>query len=176
MIFKFAFHCFLGSQVNGGIQAYDNVYIYKFQFFFIRSEPKSLHNIEFERFFIITFSCLWHRSERVRMQQAMQGKQKYDLSKWKYSELRDTINTSCDIELLEVRKCVNYFDFKPWNKGPVLSRIRIKCLIVSAYPSWITDKCSSFSRRPRPVLLRYFEILSSVCRIMYSHGQGTLET
>ncbi|XP_075971865.1 myosin heavy chain 95F jaguar [Anticarsia gemmatalis] len=42
-----------------------------------------------------------NRSERVRMQQAMQGKQKYDLSKWKYSELRDTINTSCDIELLE---------------------------------------------------------------------------
>ncbi|XP_049870051.1 myosin heavy chain 95F isoform X2 [Pectinophora gossypiella] len=41
------------------------------------------------------------RSERVRMQQAMQGKGKYDLSKWKYSELRDTINTSCDIELLE---------------------------------------------------------------------------
>jgi len=27
---------------------------------------------------------------------------KFDLSKWKYSELRDTINTSCDIELLEV--------------------------------------------------------------------------
>ena len=25
---------------------------------------------------------------------------KYDLSKWKYAELRDTINTSCDIELL----------------------------------------------------------------------------
>jgi myosin-6 len=31
----------------------------------------------------------------------MVGKQKYDLSKWKYSELRDAINTSCDIELLE---------------------------------------------------------------------------
>ena len=26
---------------------------------------------------------------------------KHDLSKWKYAELRDTINTSCDIELLE---------------------------------------------------------------------------
>lgn len=26
---------------------------------------------------------------------------KYDLSKWKYAELRDTINTSCDVELLE---------------------------------------------------------------------------
>lgn len=46
---------------------------------------------------------LWlYRSEAVRNQQAIQGKQKYDLSKWKYSELRDTINTSCDIELLEV--------------------------------------------------------------------------
>lgn len=32
----------------------------------------------------------------------MVGKQKHDLSKWKYSELRDAINTSCDIELLEV--------------------------------------------------------------------------
>jgi len=26
---------------------------------------------------------------------------KYDLSAWKYSELRDTINTSCEMELLE---------------------------------------------------------------------------
>ncbi|XP_077297660.1 myosin heavy chain 95F jaguar isoform X2 [Arctopsyche grandis] len=42
-----------------------------------------------------------NRSEKVRMQQAMQENQKFDLSKWKYSELRDTINTSCDIELLE---------------------------------------------------------------------------
>lgn len=41
------------------------------------------------------------RSENVRAQQQALGKQKYDLSKWKYSELRDTINTSCDIELLE---------------------------------------------------------------------------
>ncbi|CDQ67933.1 unnamed protein product [Oncorhynchus mykiss] len=28
------------------------------------------------------------------------GVKKYDLSKWKYAELRDVINTSCDIELL----------------------------------------------------------------------------
>lgn len=28
---------------------------------------------------------------------------KHDLSKWKYSQLRDIINTSCDIQLLEVR-------------------------------------------------------------------------
>merc|ERR1719272_103256 len=28
---------------------------------------------------------------------------KHDLSKWKYADLRDTINTSCDIDLLEAR-------------------------------------------------------------------------
>lgn len=44
------------------------------------------------------------RSENVRAQQQALGKQKYDLSKWKYSELRDAINTSCDIELLEVSR------------------------------------------------------------------------
>lgn len=37
----------------------------------------------------------------MRAQQQLIGKQKHDLSKWKYSELRDAINTSCDIELLE---------------------------------------------------------------------------
>lgn len=30
--------------------------------------------------------------------------EKYDLTKWKYSDLRDTINTSCDLELLEACK------------------------------------------------------------------------
>lgn len=29
------------------------------------------------------------------------SKSKHDLSKWKYAELRDAINTSCDLELLE---------------------------------------------------------------------------
>lgn len=46
------------------------------------------------------------RSENVRAQQQMNGKQKHDLSKWKYSELRDAINTSCDIELLEVTQSI----------------------------------------------------------------------
>ncbi|XP_015432776.1 PREDICTED: myosin heavy chain 95F isoform X3 [Dufourea novaeangliae] len=41
------------------------------------------------------------RSEQVRNNQAAMANKKYDLSKWKYSELRDAINTSCDIELLE---------------------------------------------------------------------------
>lgn len=42
-----------------------------------------------------------NRTESFKNQQAA-NKGKYDLSKWKYSELRDTINTSCDIDLLEV--------------------------------------------------------------------------
>ena len=41
------------------------------------------------------------RSVAVIQQQQARAAKKYDLSKWKYAELRDTINTSCDIELLE---------------------------------------------------------------------------
>ncbi|XP_037079769.1 unconventional myosin-VI-like [Pollicipes pollicipes] len=41
------------------------------------------------------------RSTLVTQQRLEAASKKYDLSKWKYSELRDTINTSCDIELLE---------------------------------------------------------------------------
>uniref|UniRef100_A0A8C0EXT0 Unconventional myosin-VI n=1 Tax=Bubo bubo TaxID=30461 RepID=A0A8C0EXT0_BUBBB len=36
----------------------------------------------------------------VQATKAAAGTKKHDLSKWKYAELRDTINTSCDIELL----------------------------------------------------------------------------
>ena len=47
---------------------------------------------------------------------------KYDLSKWKYAELRDAINTSCDIELLEAcreefhRRLKVYHAWKSKNK------------------------------------------------------------
>ncbi|CAG0908872.1 unnamed protein product, partial [Cyprideis torosa] len=44
------------------------------------------------------------RSEMVMSQRASAAGKKHDLSKWKYSDLRDTINTSCDIELLEACK------------------------------------------------------------------------
>ncbi|KAF4523011.1 hypothetical protein B566_EDAN007441 [Ephemera danica] len=62
------------------------------------------------------------RSETARAHQAAQQKGKYDLSKWKYSELRDTINTSCDIELLEAcrvefhRRLKVYHAWKAKNK------------------------------------------------------------
>lgn len=47
---------------------------------------------------------------------------KYDLSKWKYAELRDAINTSCDLELLEAcreefhRRLKVYHAWKSKNK------------------------------------------------------------
>ncbi|KGL76237.1 Unconventional myosin-VI [Tinamus guttatus] len=40
------------------------------------------------------------RGPLVQATKAAAGTKKHDLSKWKYAELRDTINTSCDIELL----------------------------------------------------------------------------
>uniref|UniRef100_A0A8C1YUJ4 Unconventional myosin-VI n=1 Tax=Cyprinus carpio TaxID=7962 RepID=A0A8C1YUJ4_CYPCA len=40
------------------------------------------------------------RSPQVTATSAQADVKKYELSKWKYAELRDTINTSCDIELL----------------------------------------------------------------------------
>uniref|UniRef100_I3KR57 Unconventional myosin-VI n=1 Tax=Oreochromis niloticus TaxID=8128 RepID=I3KR57_ORENI len=39
-------------------------------------------------------------SPQVQASKAAAGTKKYELSKWKYAELRDAINTSCDIELL----------------------------------------------------------------------------
>lgn len=59
------------------------------------------------RNFNLIINCIEFRSENVRAQQQMNGRQKHDLSKWKYSELRDAINTSCDIELLEVSNFVS---------------------------------------------------------------------
>lgn len=44
------------------------------------------------------------RSSLVTAHREAAANKKYDLSKWKYAELRDTINTSCDIELLEACK------------------------------------------------------------------------
>ena len=41
------------------------------------------------------------RSSPAALASNSNNNKKHDLSKWKYAELRDTINTSCDIELLE---------------------------------------------------------------------------
>ncbi|XP_072534759.1 myosin VIa isoform X3 [Salminus brasiliensis] len=45
-------------------------------------------------------SELLARGPQVQATKAAANAKKYELSKWKYAELRDAINTSCDIELL----------------------------------------------------------------------------
>ncbi|GAA6098449.1 myosin VIa isoform X1 [Tachysurus ichikawai] len=45
-------------------------------------------------------SELLARGRQVQSTKSTAGTKKHDLSKWKYAELRDAINTSCDIELL----------------------------------------------------------------------------
>ncbi|XP_028397546.1 unconventional myosin-VI-like [Dendronephthya gigantea] len=56
---------------------------------------------------------------------------KYDLSKWKYAELRDTINTSCDVELLEAckqefhRRLKVYHQWKNKNKDRTASHASV---------------------------------------------------
>ena len=53
---------------------------------------------------------------------SLTSNKKYDLSKWKYAELRDAINTSCDLELLEAcreefhRRLKVYHAWKSKNK------------------------------------------------------------
>ena len=63
--------------------------------------------------------------EPIKNQKSAQlssAKTKYDLSKWKYAELRDAINTSCDLDLLEAcreefhRRLKVYHAWKSKNK------------------------------------------------------------
>jgi myosin-6 len=62
------------------------------------------------------------RSVVVSAKQEERAAQKHDLSGWKYAELRDTINASCDIELLEAcreefhRRLKVYHEWKMKNK------------------------------------------------------------
>ncbi|KAI7804825.1 myosin VIb, partial [Triplophysa rosa] len=62
------------------------------------------------------------RGALVQANKVAAGVKKYDLSKWKYAELRDAINTSCDIEMLAAcreefhRRLKVYHTWKSKNK------------------------------------------------------------
>lgn len=45
-----------------------------------------------------------YRGPAVQATKAAAGTKKHDLSKWKYAELRDTINTSCGKCIEKVKK------------------------------------------------------------------------
>uniref|UniRef100_A0A8C5ASE1 Unconventional myosin-VI n=1 Tax=Gadus morhua TaxID=8049 RepID=A0A8C5ASE1_GADMO len=87
----------------------------------------------------------------VQASKAAAGVKKYELSKWKYAELRDAINTSCDIELLAAcreefhRRLKVYHAWKSKNKkrntdGPDLRA-----------PKSITDYAQANPAPPLPV-------------------------
>uniref|UniRef100_A0A663NBE8 Unconventional myosin-VI n=1 Tax=Athene cunicularia TaxID=194338 RepID=A0A663NBE8_ATHCN len=62
-----------------------------------RANGTKLQMTAYDTFFLKKKNC---RGPSVQATKAAAGTKKHDLSKWKYAELRDTINTSCDIELL----------------------------------------------------------------------------
>lgn len=45
--------------------------------------------------FLFKYVIFDYRGPAVQATKAAAGTKKHDLSKWKYAELRDTINTSC---------------------------------------------------------------------------------
>merc|ERR1712071_194945 len=104
------------------------------------------------------------RSEGVMSQRAAYAGKKYDLSKWKYSELRDTINTSCDIELLEAcreefhRRLKVYHAWKARNKKRTVVMEENQRV-----PQAVLDAASKPMLRPRASLVpsdtqRFFRI------------------
>ncbi|XP_028294764.1 myosin VIb isoform X1 [Gouania willdenowi] len=60
----------------------------------------SLRSVESFSGLPISSSSARAMGPQVQATKAAAGVKKYDLSKWKYAELRDVINTSCDIDLL----------------------------------------------------------------------------
>ncbi|KAL7987945.1 hypothetical protein Chor_006864 [Crotalus horridus] len=65
----------------------------------INDEAQLDPSLRREQMAIEMSECL-SRGPSVQATKAAAGIKKHDLSKWKYADLRDTINTSCDIELL----------------------------------------------------------------------------
>lgn len=106
---------------------------------------------------------LVRKSEAVRSQQANQAKGKYDLSKWKYSELRDTINTSCDIELLEACRHEFHRRLKVYHAWKAKNKKRTVMNENERAPLSVLESAQRTSRLPQKDVLdnnsqRYFRI------------------
>jgi myosin-6 len=104
------------------------------------------------------------KSEAVRNQQAAMAKGKYDLTKWKYSELRDTINTSCDIDLLEACRHEFHRRLKVYHAWKAKNRKRTIMDENERAPRSVMESAARTPRLPQkaPVLdnntQRYFRI------------------
>ncbi|KAJ8967316.1 hypothetical protein NQ317_000967 [Molorchus minor] len=103
------------------------------------------------------------KSEAVKNQQANLAKSKYDLSKWKYSELRDTINTSCDIELLEACRHEFHRRLKVYHAWKAKNRKRTTMDENERAPRSVMESAARTPRLPQKAVLdhnsqRYFRI------------------
>lgn len=104
-----------------------------------------------------------NRSDAIRAQQASQAKGKYDLSKWKYSELRDTINTSCDIELLEACRHEFHRRLKVYHAWKAKNKKRTVMDENERAPRSVLESAQKTPRLPQKAVLdhssqRYFKI------------------
>ncbi|XP_076277428.1 myosin heavy chain 95F jaguar isoform X2 [Lasioglossum baleicum] len=103
------------------------------------------------------------RSEQVRNNQAAMANKKYDLSKWKYSELRDAINTSCDIELLEACRHEFHRRLKVYHAWKARNRRRTTMDENERAPKSIMEAAAKTPRTPMKQSIvessqRYFRI------------------
>nr|XP_023013286.1 myosin heavy chain 95F isoform X2 [Leptinotarsa decemlineata] len=103
------------------------------------------------------------RSEAMKNQQAALASSKYDLSKWKYSELRDTINTSCDIELLEACRHEFHRRLKVYHAWKAKNRKRTVMDENERAPRSVMESASRTTKMTQKTVLdnnsqRYFRI------------------
>ena len=69
---------------------------------------------------------------------------KHDLSKWTYAELRDTINTSCDVELLESCREEFHRRLKVYHAWKTKNRKRVTAQSDERAPKAVMDSGKEF--------------------------------
>ncbi|XP_064195965.1 unconventional myosin-VI isoform X1 [Anguilla rostrata] len=109
-------------------------------------------------------SELLARGPQVQATKAAAGAKKYELSKWKYAELRDAINTSCDIELLAAcreefhRRLKVYHAWKSKNKKRNTETEQRAPKSVTDYDLAPAVKNASQQNAAPPIPVRHHEI------------------
>ncbi|XP_072534758.1 myosin VIa isoform X2 [Salminus brasiliensis] len=121
----------------------------------IVAAPQKLKSLTMEEM-AKEMSELLARGPQVQATKAAANAKKYELSKWKYAELRDAINTSCDIELLAAcreefhRRLKVYHAWKSKNK-------KRNTEAEQRAPKSVTDYAQQ--NAPPPIPARQHEIL-----------------
>uniref|UniRef100_A0AAR2JL69 Unconventional myosin-VI n=1 Tax=Pygocentrus nattereri TaxID=42514 RepID=A0AAR2JL69_PYGNA len=104
------------------------------------------------------------RGPQVQATKAAANAKKYELSKWKYAELRDAINTSCDIELLAAcreefhRRLKVYHAWKSKNKKRNTEAEQRAPKSITEYVPLLSNR-PHFQNAPPPIPARQHEIL-----------------